>query len=132
MKKSKFQIKGIPKITSFKFEANSEFKFRQDLNLEVEIKSTHNVKKIDNYNAIVTLEMEIFPESRNDKPFYLEIKGDAKFTWGEDLPKDVVESLLMTNSPAIILSYMRPIISQLTTYAGQAPLIIPLLDLSKE
>ena len=53
----------------------------------------------------------------------------SKVKWDEDVPADMLESILNKNVPAMILSYARPIISMITSHSEYKPLEIPFLDL---
>lgn len=43
-----------------------------------------------------------------------------------------MEYVLNYNSPAIILSYLRPFISQITLFSGNPALTLPLINFAKE
>jgi preprotein translocase subunit SecB len=124
-------MKGTPKILKIDFEVNKKFDFKKvkSLKLDLDISHTTKINKEQN-EALVELDIIIFPKE-NESPFTCKTKTIAQFVWGEGTPEETVEKLLKTNAPALILSFVRPIISQITTYSGQPTFVIPLLDLSK-
>lgn len=131
MKRSIFQMRGLPKILKIEFDVNKEFDFEKANSLKLEFDITHTIKKYKDKNeAIVKLSIIIFPNEIK-APFSCKTEAVAQFIWGEGVPEETITQLLNTNAPALILSYVRPIISQITTFSGQPPFIIPLLDLTK-
>lgn len=131
MKKSVFQMKGLPIITSLEFNLLKDFDLYEKDSLELKMKLGTKIFSKEKNKANVELEVELFPDKK-EAPFYAKILSASSFVWEETLSEEKVDELLKTNAPAIILSYMRPIISNITTYAGQAPLVIPLIDLTNE
>ena len=131
MKKSFFQIKEVPIISNLCFEISKNFDFSKNKKLEVEIKINTKVILKEENSASLKLYLELFPDKSKDRPFYMQVVSIASFIWAEGLEEKIVENLLSVNAPAIMLSYIRPIISNITTYSGQPPLIIPLIDLTK-
>lgn len=122
-------MKGLPIITNLSFDISKEFDFSIQQSLELEIKIDTKVFERVNNDANIELELELFPNSKN-RPFHLKATSVASFTWAEGLDEKTIEALLKINAPAIMLSYIRPIISNITTYSGQPPLVIPLIDLT--
>jgi len=130
MKQSIFQMKGTPKILKIDFEVNNSFDFKKIKSLKIDLDLSHITKiNKEGNSALVEVDIVIFPKEKKS-PFTCKTKAVAQFVWGEGTPQEMVEKLLKTNAPALILSFVRPIISQITTYSGQPPFIIPLLDLS--
>lgn len=63
-------------------------------------------------------------------PFVLNIEMQANFKWIDEFSKSEVSTLLNQNAPALLLSYMRPIISEITSY-GFNSFMLPFIDFSK-
>ena len=127
MKKSAFKfIK--PTIESF------DYKVKEDCNLanlrgkavpisfgtEVFVSEEEKTAKVN---------LSIKTEDTEDFPFVFTIVMSSKVKWDEDVPADMLESILNKNVPAMILSYARPIISMITSHSEYKPLEIPFLDL---
>lgn len=65
-----------------------------------------------------------------DTPFSLEIEMQSDFYLKESLPEKEVKILLQQNAPSLLLSYMRPIVSEITGYGFQS-FKLPFLDFTK-
>lgn len=129
MKESFFKLK---KQTTEEviFKKNDDYKERGGVSLDFIPKI--EIKKLNSNEAEVTLTFSVFKESQlEEKPFFISVKQKGHFEWGKDTPKDAVDRLLSMNAPAILLSYIRSIISQITAFSGFPALIVPLIDFTK-
>ena len=127
MKESKFKFK-IPYLKKIFFQCNRDYDCEE---IELNIKATTAVRKNQD-EATVSLDMEVFElEKIKEAPYYINIIMEGDFTWSEDLEEDKINDLLRRNAPSILLSYIRPYLSNLTTGAGYPPLILPLLDFTE-
>lgn len=129
MKKSKLQFKN-PRLRKLEFEINPNFNNENllglDLNSKVSIDRTNN-------KAIVSLLLNIFEkENLEDVPFFIDIEMSGEFKWSEHVDEKTLDILLNSNAPAILLSYIRPYISTITSGAGYPALILPLIDFTKD
>lgn len=131
MKKSDFQIEG-QRLISSEFLLNKDFKFEEIKTVEV-IYSPNVKYKLDSINrrGLVNLELKIFDKENFEKhPFYIRLEIEGSFKWSESITNP--ENYLKINAPAILLSYLRSIIIQLTVMAGQPPLNLPLINFTTE
>jgi len=129
MKESFFKLK---KQTTEEviFKKNDDYKERGGVSLDFIPKI--EIKKLNSNEAEVTLTFSVFKESQlEEKPFFISVKQKGHFEWGKDTPEDAVDRLLSMNAPAILLSYIRSIISQITAFSGFPALIVPLIDFTK-
>ncbi len=125
MKNSRLQFKN-PKLLTLNYKLNKKFKNEGYVNLDV--KSKTSIKKGDN-TAFVLLELNIFDKKSIDNaPFYIDISMEGQFFWNGGFNNEDIDKLLKSNGPAILLSYIRPYISNITVGAGFPPLILPLMD----
>lgn len=127
MKPSKFQFLN-PYLEEVYFVANPDF-ISSEEDSELEMKNIFNVQveRSKNENrANVGLELEINPENEQ-APFKLRIKVASDFKW-EDLEEETVESMLNYNAPALLLSYMRPIVSSLTNSSNFPAYNLPFIN----
>lgn len=132
LKASNFQLIDKPRIIKCVFEINKEFDFAGEMPLEIK----NNVKvgrdsDEENREAIVVLNLGFFTESDFDKvPFKIEMEIEGLFGWEENLKNNMLqlESLLKENAPAILYSYLRPLITLMTVEANLPPLVIPLMN----
>ena len=132
MKESNFKIDGKPKLIQIKFETNKEYDFEDAIALEI----NNNVNVIRNsdgnpHQAIVNLTVGVFStKDLKEVPFKIEMAIEGSFTWDEDLQKNtkLLNNMLKQNSPAILYSYLRPLITMITAEADMPPLVIPLMN----
>lgn len=104
-----------------KFINNPERKIPIEFSLTPKVKRFKKEKK-----AIVSLELKLFKKNVKDFPIWAKIKNQAEFEW--DIDDKIAETLLETAAPAHLLSYIRPLLSQLTTMSDLPALIIPLIN----
>jgi preprotein translocase subunit SecB len=127
MEQSKFQFKN-PNIRKISFIINDEF--NADLYEGLKIDSATKVKRLGNgESAIVDLELMIGADDEKN-PFYIDIEMEALFKWN-DIPEEQRERLLATNAPSILVSYMRPVIAQITANSRYPRFDLPFLDMTE-
>lgn len=131
MQPSSFQLINKPRVTKNIFQANKNFDFPGEISLEID----NNVKVIKMSNeemtAIVILNLKFFENSNfKEVPFKLEMEIEGMFSWDKELEKNhnQLEDLLKKNAPAILYSYLRPIITTTSIDANLPPLVIPLMN----
>lgn len=120
------------KLIQLEYGVNQNYDYRAS-NSEVPIELTANptVKRVKNKKeAIVSLEVKLFKRNSKDFPIWFKVKNQAEFAWDED--NDRIEEMLYTIAPAHLLSYIRPLITQLTTMSDFPPLTLPLFDFSED
>ena len=131
MKLSNFQLIEKPSITKNIFIINKDFNFNDEISLEIDsdikiIRASEN-----EMSSLVILTLKFFENSNfKDVPFTLEMDIEAMFGWDEKLEKEPtqLEVLLKENAPAILYSYLRPIITATSVDANLPPLVIPLMN----
>lgn len=128
---SNFQLMNKPRVTKSIFSINKDF----DLNSEVSLEIGNEIKVMKlpykEMSALVTLNLRFFEENNpKDIPFNLEIEIEAIFEWGKEQEAEAIQlaNLLRENAPAILYSYLRPIITNISMEANLPPLIIPLMN----
>jgi preprotein translocase subunit SecB len=135
LKKSSFQLVGKPRLSKMIFETNKEFVFKDEVQLDTN-NSIHIIKNTDEqkYDSIVILNISIFTsKSLSDVPFRMDVEVEGHFMWNDKLAEDTLQldSMLKQNAPAILYSYLRPIITLITVEANIPPLVIPLMNFSE-
>lgn len=126
MQKSNFKFKN-PKLTQLEFKVNQDY--NNDSMLTLDIKDNIIVNRTNETSASVILKLQIFrKEDFKDVPFIISIEMQGDFSWSSDMDKEIVDVLLKQNAPAVLLSYMRPYITTVTTGSGYPPLILPLMN----
>lgn len=134
MEPSNFQLINKPSITKSIFVINKEFDFHSEIALEIsnEIKIVKSSSK--EMSSLVVLTLKFFQEKKlEDVPFNLEIEIEGVFGWGKEQEEQPMqlETLLKENAPAILYSYLRPIITSISIEANLPPLVIPLMNFRK-
>lgn len=130
MVESKFQLIN-QRLLSVEYKINEDYKKEQT---ELKINSSVQIKRDDEKKvAEVILTVFIFPdEDLTNVPFIMTVSNKGLFKWSDDFEESIVDELLTNNSPAILMSYMRSTVSQLTSFSSFAPLILPLFDFTKD
>lgn len=132
MKESNFQLTGKPKLNGFSLVTNKEYKFNEELALEID-NSISIIKGTEEHarQAIVVLKIGIFSLQELSKvPFQINVEIEGYFNWDDELEKNAVllDAMLKQNAPAILFSYVRPLITLITVEADMPPLVIPLMN----
>lgn len=132
MKESNFQLVGKPIINKISYETNKGFDFKGDFSLDVN-NDINIIKGTDEsaHEAMVVLNIGIFTNKDfNEVPFNISIEIEGYFKWDEELQKNqaLLDIMLKQNAPAILYSYIRPIITLMTVEANMPPLVIPLMN----
>lgn len=129
MEKSKFQFKN-PHIEKINFEINNDITDENNIPISVNVQTLMSDE--DNM-ALVKLYLTVgaLDETSNNMINSIYFNGCivSEFTWENDITN--VENMLKVNGGAILLSYLRPILSSLTMQAGIKPLHLPLIDFTK-
>lgn len=130
LKVSNFKMVGKPKLINIQFETNEDYKFEDGVSLE--INNQVIVRKDEqSHQAKVILNVGVFnSKGIKEVPFKMDMSIEGYFKWDEELQKNTsqLEKLLKQNSPAILYSYLRPIITIITADADLPPLVIPLMN----
>lgn len=129
MKKSMFQFKN-PHIEEISFKINNDIPHEDDIPLGINIQTfLSDVKN----NALVKLTLTVGELDVNSKKLKNSIYFNgcivSEFKWEREIKN--VENMLKVNGGAVLLSYLRPILSSLTMQAGIKPLHIPLIDFTE-
>lgn len=125
MKQSKFQFLS-PYLEELNFSVNPDYDASDD---EIEMHNSFSVQ-ISRYeqesraNVALTLESNLEDEKA---PFRLRIKVASDFKW-EDLSEEKVQTMLELNAPALLLSYMRPIVANITNSSKLPAYNLPFIN----
>ena len=128
MKKSGFQLIN-ERVLSLDYKINENFEIK---NIDLKLSGNTQINKFDDNKARVLFNFSVFKnEPIESVPFKIDIRIEGTFTWNEEIPIDKVDQLLNTNAPAILISYIRSLVTQLTVLSGFPALVIPLLNFTK-
>ena len=122
--KSQLVTMETPKITKINFEKLGEYKDALDYNFNI------TNKKIDEDEDSFKLIQHIFIFSlEENRPFLAEFEAECKFKIEKDTPKNIKETFINYSAPSYILSYLRPVFSQILIYSGLPDFRIPLVNM---
>lgn len=123
IKESFFQLKQ-QRLLKVEYEINDNFDFNKiklNMDYSLDISKSEEKKEVQ-----INMNLKIFNKEEIDTlPFYFDLIIQGLFTWNSE---DIDESLFKVNAPAILMSYLRPVVSQLTSFSGYPPLILPLIN----
>lgn len=131
MEKSNFQFTN-PVLKSINFIVNDDFERGRPLNLGIKIKVnvSHNDEATEANSAVVSVTVCIGAKD-NSTPFYIEAEESAKFRWAESaFDEKQIDDLLNQNAVALLISYLRPIISNVTSASPYPAYNLPYIDLT--
>ena len=129
MNKSDFQLDS-QRIINTEFTLNQGFLITKSLNVELEGKT--EIKALSENTAIVVFSLFVYNNKPLEEvPFQIKVVSEGKFSWNSDLEKKQLHNYLNFNAPSILLSYMRSVISMITSYAGFSNFMIPLINFYK-
>lgn len=126
MKDSDIVLTGLPKITNIHFDLNEEYDFKntKEYNLGLNVKTEVNeIGKENLYEVVVTMKTTSEEEI---EPFNLSATISGIFKIEDNVEKML--QVLRVSGPAILTSYLRPYISNITLASGIDPVTIPVLN----
>lgn len=126
MIESKFRFKN-PELSNLEFLINDEF--NEDKFEGIDISGDTKIARSKNSRtALVSFHLCL--GAKNDSsPFSVDITMQSHFEWDESMDENLIDKLLKGNAPTLLLSYMRPIVSVITTNSKFHKFNIPYLDL---
>jgi len=127
MKKSSFEFQ-TPYLKQLDYQINEEFNEAVDSEINIDISVRNNVfRDKDKPEAVVEINV-IIGDKTKKCPFFIDIVEGAKFRWEVDNDEKKIEYLLTHNAPALLVSYLRPVVTVITS-ASQLPAYeIPFID----
>jgi len=107
----------------------SDFIGFDNMDYTIKIKELNQEDEKDD-KSLVSFHLNI-GSKENRYPFEIKVTYKATFEWSNqsDIEKN---EFLKVNAPAILYSYCRPIISNITGYSGLLPLDLPFYNFTKE
>lgn len=132
MRKSVFQFEN-PRVKNIIFQSNEKFNPDNIKNVDFRIKTETNISRPDSgKRARVELKVEL-PEDPNEVlekglPYFCAVSVVADFVWDDAVDEKQAESFLRLNAAALLLSYARTTIAQLTMEAGYPAYHLPFID----
>ncbi|KWT47441.1 hypothetical protein ABB39_08445 [Levilactobacillus brevis] len=132
--KSFFQFSN-PELLQSIFIVNPEFSEDND-NKEKSMAISSNVSnpeknEKDNscYSDVqLTVENMSSIDFTDNDAYYLHVSMGARFLWPDEVDKHQYMSLLQINAPSLLLSYVRPIVKEITENSRYTSVNIPFID----
>lgn len=132
MKESLFQFTA-PELKSLTFSITENFHSEnKTISLETKISShLFNVKQ-EGEDASASVEVSVtIGKPDGSQPFYIDAIEAANFKWPSGFyTNDEINTLLKKNATALLISYLRPIISNITGYSRYPSYNLPYVDLT--
>ena len=125
-----------PYLTAMDFVINQSYRREKNevapVSLYLQTNVSRNPEDFDSkVELIVKLNHDDIGNSVPDAPFWITVSYSSKFTWEKGIPKEMVERFLRVNAPAVLLSYIRPLVAQITSCSPFPTYNIPFLNLVK-
>lgn len=124
-----------PQILSVAFNINPEFEEESEkMKCKIDL-GTQVFKNSKKNKAMVFLDLTINEiddpkDFQPDEPLTCNIIIRGKFSWEEGVNEDIVDGLLSISAPSLLVSYIRPIIGNLTVNAGIPEFQLPFIDMN--
>lgn len=128
MERSNLQFTN-PHINKVDFRVNDYEPDTDNMPISIEVKC--EIGQIER-EAIVTLDLYVGKINENNKittSFYFHGKISADFSWNNEIKNP--EKMLKVSGGTVLLSYIRPLLANLTVQAGMKPLNLPFINFTK-
>lgn len=127
--KSKFQFSN-PVLSRIEFSFNKEFALKKEDEITMKMELSVQTEQKNSNEARVSLVCELGDKS-SQSPFWLLAEEEAFFKWEEFLDVMIVDKLLKQNAPSLLLSYLRPIVTQVTQASPCGAYNIPFMNFAE-
>lgn len=128
MRESKFRFRN-PVLESMEFKVNENF--NEDQYEGIRISGKTQIAKVRGKNqAGVRFYLKI-GENHSAAPFSFDITMKAEFQWADSMEQGMVDKLLKSNAPSLLLSYIRPIVANVTGNSEFPAFHIPYMNMSE-
>jgi len=129
MHRSDFQLER-QRLVKTDFQLNQNFEIPK--NFSIELSGNTAIKHLSETSAEVLFAFSIYKDKPLDVvPFKCDVLSEGIFSWNQSVSKEQLDNYLNINAPSILLSYIRSIISMITSYAGLPNVMIPLINFYK-
>lgn len=126
--KSKFQFSN-PVLSRIEFSFNKEFALKKEDEITMKMEFSVQTEEKSSNEARVSLVCELGDKS-SQSPFWLLAEEEAFFKW-EFLDVVLADKLLKQNAPSLLLSYLRPIVTQVTQASPCGAYNIPFMNFAE-
>lgn len=135
MQESSFRFQQ-PVLTSMSFELNPDFEDEEGKKAPISLALAPNIdKKADAREAMVELTVKINygdgTTKEKDAPFWIVASYASKFIWDNNISDEMAQRMLEVNALSVLLSYIRPMVAQITGASVYPTYHLPFLNLTK-
>ena len=121
-----------PILKELDFSLNEGFEKVVNKEIPIQLSLSVQVNKSAVKNeAMVELTVEI-GEKCDNVPFWIRAIEQANFRWDELVVEEMVDRLLNQNAPSLLLSYLRPIVSQVSSASKYGAYNIPFINFTDQ
>lgn len=128
MRNSDFNVLSV-RMNSVQFQiCNNDYEGE----IETEVSSQYAFADSGENQAKAQMEIKIFPDTEKTAPFRITLKIEGIFAWNDPIPPQDIKDFMEINAMALLYSYARPIVTQLTCSAACNPLFLPMMNFVDE
>lgn len=119
-------------IVNESYDSHTEYK--QKMKIETKAQEPHNLKDNERESkvnlSIKNFDVNIKDLEKKNIPYFVDISIQSKFKWSKEnnISKDEEIKMLKVNAASLILSYIRPLLAQLTGMSRFSTENIPFID----
>lgn len=116
-----------PIINSITIKTNRDTNKSKTENIPIRISTNSDINE---NTALLKLNLIIGSVDENNKSIYslfFDSEIQANFRWNDNITKDI-RQLVEINGSTLLISYIRPILTTLSTQAGLEPFYLPFID----
>ena len=128
---SSFQFSN-PSLLKLSFALNNLFETEYASQINISLESHVETQPGPEENSAVVVLNLLIGKKDDSSPFFIEAEEAALFRWNpEKVDAEHSEKLLKQNAPALLLSYLRPTISLITSASPYAAYDIPFMNFTE-
>lgn len=128
---SSFQFSN-PSLLKLSFALNNGFETEDASQINISLESHVETQPGPEENSAVVVLNLLIGKKDDSAPFFIEAEEAALFRWNpEKVDAEHSEKLLKQNAPALLLSYLRPTISLITSASPYAAYDIPFMNFTE-
>lgn len=122
-----------PVVTETEFVENTNFK-SESKSIEIGTNIRKDIRYDKENKSVFDVEMTVeVGEKTNKSPFYIKVKMSAQFRLEKDGVSEDQRSLFeKVNAPALLIGYIRPVVSYLTSLSRYPVYHIPFINFTDE
>ena len=113
-----------PIIKRLEFEKNEMYQHDNETTIMFNVQ--FGVDEIKENRTTIVLDLTAGEKSEK-QPFFMEISIKSSISWSENRSDEEMKELIQATGRNVLISYVRPWLTQLTVDSGLPPLVIPFI-----